>query len=341
MATTIVDELSAWVSHYLCLFLSLVLIIARLILRRKQQQTFTSGDYWCITAGFSILIRLVAHHYVLSYGSTRIEREKFESVYKLHLQGNPGGAERVMLGSKMVLFTRTLLVFILWSAKIAVLDLLASLIMRLPFEKRILYTYWAILATTFVASIVTVFTSCVPLRLSWEIYPWPDERGHYRLPDKCVIAALWIYTYEMSNIFTDVMLMALSFSIIYTVRIPLSQKARILSLFNIGFVLVGISIARMVRGRASTTEGGQTTYESMEILFSTIVAVTPTLYTLLKSKAEKSPSNMESTVRVPSLAGSTYELENALSHEDDSSTAGMFVHVRNQDWGTGKSAPKI
>jgi hypothetical protein len=40
-----------------------------------------------------------------------VEREKFESVYKSHLQGNPGRAEGVVLGSKMVLFTGTLLVF--------------------------------------------------------------------------------------------------------------------------------------------------------------------------------------------------------------------------------------
>lgn len=137
------------------------------------------------------------------------------------------------------------------------------------------------------------------------------------------------------------MLMALSSSVVYTVRIPLSQKVRILSLFNIGLILVGISIARIVRGHQSTTEGGQTAYESIEILFSTIVAVTPTLYTLLKSKAEKQPITMGSADRVPSLGGSTYELENALSLEDYSSTAGMFVHVRNKDWGKGKSAPKI
>jgi hypothetical protein len=156
-----------------------------------------------------------------------------------------------------------------------------------------------------------------------------------------VIAAIWIYTYEAGNIFTDVMLMALSFSIIYTVRIPLSQKVRISCLFNIGLVLVGISIARIVRGHRSTTEGGQTAYESMEILFSTIVAVTPTLYTLLRNKAEKRPSTMGTTDRVPSLAGSTYELEDALSLEDCSSTAGIFVRVRDTDWGPGKSAPNM
>jgi len=155
-----------------------------------------------------------------------------------------------------------------------------------------------------------------------------------------VIAAIWIYTYEAGNILTDVMLMALSFSIIYTVRIPLSQKVRISCLFNIGLVLVGISIARIFRGHQSTTEGGQTAYESMEILFSTIVAVTPTLYTLLKNKAEKRSSTMGTTDRVPSLAGSTYELEDALSLEDCSSMARIVVHVKDTNWGPGKSAQK-
>jgi hypothetical protein len=57
----------------------------------------------------------------------------------------------------------------------AVLDLLASLIMRLPFERRLLYSFWAVLFATFVASIVTTFSSCASIRLYWQIDPDPGN----------------------------------------------------------------------------------------------------------------------------------------------------------------------
>jgi hypothetical protein len=96
-------------------------------------------------------------------------------------------------GSKLVLGTRTLLVCMfvtmrtynllrlsdhanrLWSAKMAVLDLLASLIMRLPFERRLLYSFWTILFVTFVASIITTFSSCTPISLHWQVDPDPGD----------------------------------------------------------------------------------------------------------------------------------------------------------------------
>jgi hypothetical protein len=96
-------------------------------------------------------------------------------------------------GSKLVLATRTLLVCMfvtlgthnflrlsdhanrLWSAKMAVLDLLAILIMRLPFERRLLYSFWTILFVTFVASIITTFSSCSPINLHWQVDPDPGD----------------------------------------------------------------------------------------------------------------------------------------------------------------------
>lgn len=97
-----------------------------------------------------------------------------------------------IIGSKLVLCTRTLLVCMhvllcllacsaanladsLWTAKMAVLDLLAYIVMRLPFERKLMYFFWAILSTTFVASIVATFSSCSPIRLHWQIEPNPGD----------------------------------------------------------------------------------------------------------------------------------------------------------------------
>jgi|TARA_R110002003_G_scaffold28_12_gene1601 hypothetical protein len=57
----------------------------------------------------------------------------------------------------------------------AVLDLLARLIMKLPFERKMLYGFWAVLLLTFIPSVVTVFAGCQPFALYWQISPDPGE----------------------------------------------------------------------------------------------------------------------------------------------------------------------
>jgi hypothetical protein len=55
----------------------------------------------------------------------------------------------------------------------AVLDLLSKIIMKLPFERRLLNGFQAVLLLTFVASIVTVLVGCSPVSRHWQIYPNP------------------------------------------------------------------------------------------------------------------------------------------------------------------------
>lgn len=55
----------------------------------------------------------------------------------------------------------------------AVLDLLARLIMKLPFERKLLCTFYAMLIGSFIPSIVMIFADCHPIELAWQIYPNP------------------------------------------------------------------------------------------------------------------------------------------------------------------------
>ncbi|KAH7394025.1 hypothetical protein DE146DRAFT_115018 [Phaeosphaeria sp. MPI-PUGE-AT-0046c] len=327
-------DLQSWVSLYVCLILSIILIAVRLFLRRWRQQAFTRGDYWCILAAIFVLGRLIGNHFLLLYGSTRTLKPQQRIRLK---HASESELAQKIIGSKLVLCTRTLLVCILWSAKMAVLDLLAYLVMRLPFERKVLYTFWAILLTTFVASIVTTFSSCSPISLHWQIEPNPGN---------CVIGATWIYTYESSNIITDALLMGLSFSLVLSVRIPVMQKLRILCLFGVGILLVAISINRIVAGQGSHTQSGHTLWASLEVLFAIIVAVTPTIYALARNKkGESSYAHGQSQVscRIPDLkmppvataegrsGEETHsvaiwtELEDGRHHEDDSSVSRILI----------------
>ena len=69
MAVDVQSSVSMWV----CLVLSIVLLVARGLLRRIRGQRFTPGDYWCFAAAVFILGRLLGNYYLLVYGSTRGE----------------------------------------------------------------------------------------------------------------------------------------------------------------------------------------------------------------------------------------------------------------------------
>lgn len=326
----VVDTQSS-VSMWVCLMLSVGLIAVRLALRRLRRQNFTHGDYWCMVAVVPILGRLLANHFLLLYGSTRV----LSATRRMELLNPQYAAEaaQIVTGSKLVLATRSLLICALWALKMAVLDLLARLIMKMPYERRVLYLFWAALLVTFVASIITTFVGCRPFKRHWQIHPDPGT---------CVIGNMWLFTYEISNIITDILLMAVPFSLILSVKIPAMQRLRILFLFSIGLFLIAVSIMRIIQGKGSRVQRAHTLWASLEILFAVIVAVTPTIYALARNHREdssfaKSHISMKATGRTfpgSVSAADDYstrvwtELNDGASRGDNTSVEGILVESR-------------
>lgn len=265
------------VSMWLCLSLSVGLVGVRLCLRRWRRQVFLRGDFWCVCAALLIVARLVGNHLLVVYGSTRILSAQRRLV--LIEPENAAAAAAVVKGSKIILATRALLTCVLWSLKMAVLDLLARLVVRMPYERKLMYFMWAVLGATFIASIVTVFIGCQPFELHWQIYPDPGS---------CVVGNLWLFTYEICNIVTDILLMLIPFYLILSIRIPLMQHLRLLFLFSIGLFLIAMSIIRIIQGKDSRAQRGHTLWASLEVLFAVVVAVTPTIYALVRNGHEDS-----------------------------------------------------
>jgi hypothetical protein len=210
----------------------------------------------------------------------------------------------------------------------AVLDLLSRLIIKMPFERKLLYAIWATLLMTFVASLATVFTGCTPFRSHWQINPDPGE---------CTIGSVWIFTYEVCNIITDVLLMAVPFSLIMSAKISMMQRLRILTIFSIGAFLISISVVRIIRGRDSRSQAGHTLWASLEVLCASIVAVTPTIYSLARNTREGSTSYGKSQdfhktagarVVYPVMAeGGKYQARvwTELEQQDHNSATGILV----------------
>jgi hypothetical protein len=100
------DELSA-IPMWVCLLLSVALIAFRIGFRLWRTQRLIRGDYWCLLAAVFTVARLVANYYLLVYGSTRILST--ERRVQLLEPENESAAAEIVLGSKLVLATRTML----------------------------------------------------------------------------------------------------------------------------------------------------------------------------------------------------------------------------------------
>jgi hypothetical protein len=57
----------------------------------------------------------------------------------------------------------------------AVFDLLARIIAKMPYERIIVYSFWSALFSTLMASIITGFVGCHPFKRYWQIYPDPGD----------------------------------------------------------------------------------------------------------------------------------------------------------------------
>ncbi|KAJ4411547.1 hypothetical protein N0V91_001332 [Didymella pomorum] len=273
------DPLSS-IPMWVCLLLSVTLIVVRIGFRLWRKQRLIRGDYWCLLAALFTIARLVGNYYLLVYGSTRVLTT--ERRVQLLEPGYESAASEIILGSKLVLATRTMLTCLLWCLKLAVLDLMARIISKMPYERSIVYGFWTVLFATFVASVTTVYIGCRPFARHWQIHPDPGD---------CVVGNIWLITYEVSNILTDLMLMALPFTLICSVHVPITQRLRVMALFSIGIFLVAISIIRIVQGKDSRVQRGHTLWASLEVLLAVIVAVTPTIYALAHGRHEDSSLN--------------------------------------------------
>lgn len=99
----------------------------------------------------------------------------------------------------------------------------------MPYERVVVWSFRAVLLATFVASVTTVFVGCRPFSRYWQISPdpgdWYDNSNNTTTKSNTysVVGNLWLITYETSNIVTDLMLMALSFVLIFSVTVSLKQ----------------------------------------------------------------------------------------------------------------------
>ncbi|KAK6351495.1 hypothetical protein TWF718_004655 [Orbilia javanica] len=307
------DPSSLWA----CNGIAFLLFMLRLGFRKYRQEKFNLGDLWTALAAVFMIVRVVCQHYILKYGTvTTITPEE-----RANWDFTQDELDKIVLCSKLNLPGRFSLTTLLWCLKLTVLDFLRRIIRRMAWEKPIIWTFSIVLAITYIAASVSVFIECRPFELWWQVDPDPGP---------CVQGNLWLLTYEIGNMITDIMLIAVPFPLVFKAKIPLGRRLQLCALFSLGFFLVAICVPRLIQGTSqSHIQLSRTMWASIETLFASIVAMVPTIYVLYR-RGDESSYYLSSTGPKSGLTGGTGGKSHIRSHVPPNSTV-ISTHCTRQD----------
>ncbi|KAI1122464.1 hypothetical protein F5Y10DRAFT_271026 [Nemania abortiva] len=273
-----IDKKSSALALWLCNGVVACLIFTRLGLRKWRQLSFTMGDGWLVVALMFNGVRMAGDYYTNKYGtplsmSVLLAGVPADEVEALMPELTAQEQSNLILAGKLMVAARVAIVVVLWSLKMAVLDMLRPFLRRLRWDRQALWFMYPVVALTFIASILSVFLECQDLRLNWTLFPDAE---------RCSYDAAWITTYEISNIITDCMLFCLL--LLLFARALISKRGRAwFSPYVLSGILIGVEIMRLVQGLPFTDIlFNRILWGSIEVAIAASVATVPTIYILLQ-----------------------------------------------------------
>ncbi|KAJ5696917.1 hypothetical protein N7536_007329 [Penicillium majusculum] len=253
------------------------LIVLRLLVRKLKGFQFVLGDYFAMGAILCALVRLGLVHVILIWGTNNMST-KFRQTHDFTSEE----IRRREIASKFVLANRVFYNSYLWLQKAVLLDTYRRLLTHLPWEKVTMISYIGIFAATYLVVQIVTFTECDPFNHYWIVLPDPGTCSQAQLQ-------LIVLVSGVLNVITDIMLIALPIPILVMVKRSAIEKIQLAILFAVGLFIVAVTIARLPQNaKNSTAQVNRTTWASVELLAAAIVANAPVLYGLLKGQRQRS-----------------------------------------------------
>ncbi|KAI1819280.1 hypothetical protein F4861DRAFT_544068 [Xylaria intraflava] len=307
-STTESNPIALWV----CNGILILTILLRLALRKWRRQALTLGDFWTVVALLFNGLRVAGDYYADQYGTPlsmsilHVQAlAKGDGVHELALTAQE--RSNLVLAGKLAVASRAAIVVVLWSLKMAIMDILRALLRKLRYEWLIAYAAYTVLGVTFLGATLSVFLECQELSLNWKLFPDPD---------KCANGSLWIITYEISNIVTDGMLFFLLVISIIAAQVTKWERA-LLSIFALGAILIAVNIIRLIEGLPFTDVlFNRIVWGSVEVAVAASVATLPSIYSLLRRDAENQQSESRRKIyRSPRIPPITPDERDAIGQE--------------------------
>ncbi|KAK5138313.1 hypothetical protein LTR08_003374 [Meristemomyces frigidus] len=143
----------------------------------------------------------------------------------------------IIFGSKMELLAWYTYTALTWALKACLLCFFNRLTLGLqmrPFVKALAYAC----GITYVAVLMTISCACHPIRLNWQVTPYPPKQCTLRPQNVIVSAAL--------NVVTDGAMLCIPMPLLWKLQVPLRKKIKLAIVLSSGVIVITAALVRVV-----------------------------------------------------------------------------------------------
>ncbi|KAF1940283.1 hypothetical protein EJ02DRAFT_231329 [Clathrospora elynae] len=280
-----------------CTIFSVFIIGVRLCGRYIRNERLFREDKIMAWSIIPLLTRMGFVHVVLIYGTNNVDVTNLTDPVKIHHRE---------IGSQMVLASRIFYALFIWTAKFTVSEFLKRLTERFwkkGYETGLRFIR-IFLLVTFVMVFIATLAECHPSSHYWQVVPDPGPR--------CRQGYAQLLTMGITDIVTDILLVAFPIPIIIRSNMRLKRKISLTLLFSLSIILIVVTGTRMPMViRRQGLQQFRTVFASSEILAATIVSNAIILGSFLRDRGVKKPK-----FKAPSTTDSMERRESARRYTD-------------------------
>ncbi|CVL05114.1 uncharacterized protein FMAN_13057 [Fusarium mangiferae] len=181
-----------------------------------------------------------------------------------------------IVGLQLLVGTRLSYTLILWILKAALLSFYSRFVRVTSWGKATVKVLWCLLFVSCLVVIVSILAECRPMSLMWRLTSKETQ-------PVCQKGMVYFWALAVGNISTDIALLILPFPTLAVARLNTRTKIQLGVLFSIGLLVIAITIVRIpLILNDAMSQKARSTWATIEILCSCIVANTPFFYGLLR-----------------------------------------------------------
>lgn len=250
-------------ANYACAAVSLLILTTRLAVSRLRQRQLDLSFYLVIASILVVIARIVVVYYYLLYG-TASDAIAHADYFNTH------DMSTVKTGSILSIVARILITASCWLQICLLLLFYSHIISGVRWIEHTIRITWVAIGTTFIAVVLATFLECRPFHLYWQVEPRPGS---------CVKGYIQILVQCISNIALDLLLLAISYPILFCKNRTWSQHARVAVLFILGTFCIIVTSLRLASIYANNSaQPSRSLWASVQMVVSTFVANVPTIY---------------------------------------------------------------
>lgn len=258
--------------------IALIFLTLRIWVRSKVSKIGVKAeDFFLVIAQCMFFIWVSLDTYTVSTGFMDGNASYYDDEIFSHVKGDDELKIRVL---KVVYSSSIPYYLCMWFIKFGILGFYYRLVPKNTQHRKVLHFVTATLLVTLIVIIFINIFLCQPINKNWSL----------NSSDKCYSStsiAPFIFS-AMSNIITDVMVFAIPFPLIPTLKtIPKRQRIGLIVTFSLGAVTITVFIVRIIIIAISATIAISAILTGVECGTAMIVACLPAFRVLLKKRVNK------------------------------------------------------